>query len=49
MWDKSGQGCSSGKYTSRFPVRERAAEVLAALELLKQRDDIDTSRIGAWV
>lgn len=33
MWDKAGQGCSSGKYVSRLPIRERAMEVLAALEI----------------
>jgi alpha-beta hydrolase superfamily lysophospholipase len=48
LWDKAGQGCSSGAYTSRLPLRERTEEVLAAIDLLKQRDDIDTTRIGAW-
>lgn len=48
IWDKAGNGCSSGKYSNGLPIRERATETLAALEALKQRDDIDVSRIGVW-
>lgn len=48
LWDKAGNGCSSGKYSSALPIQERATETLAALDMLKQRDDIDARRIGVW-
>ena len=48
-WDKAGNGCSSGSYSSRLlPIQERATEALAALEILKRRADIDPTRIGLW-
>ncbi|MEZ0472987.1 alpha/beta hydrolase family protein [Luteimonas salinilitoris] len=49
VWDKAGNGCSSGKYADPvLPIRERATETLAALNVLRQRSDIDSSRIGLW-
>jgi pimeloyl-ACP methyl ester carboxylesterase len=48
IWDKAGNGCSSGAYSSELPIRERATETLAALKVLKDRGDIDSSRIGVW-
>jgi pimeloyl-ACP methyl ester carboxylesterase len=48
IWDKAGSGCSEGKYSHAFPLRERATEALAAVQLLRQRDDIDPTRIGLW-
>jgi uncharacterized protein len=48
IWDKAGNGCSSGAYSSELPIRERATETLAALKVLKKRSDIDSSRIGMW-
>jgi hypothetical protein len=48
IWDKAGNGCSSGAYSSELPIRERATETLAALKALQERDDIDSSRIGIW-
>ncbi len=48
IWDKAGNGCSDGQYTSALPIQERATEVLAALAMLRQRADIDSTRIGAW-
>lgn len=48
MWDKAGNGCSSGKYSRALPIQERATETLAAVDMLKQRDDIDARRIGLW-
>ena len=48
-WDKAGNGCSSGSYSSRLlPIQERVTEALAALEILKRREDIDPTRIGLW-
>lgn len=48
VWDKAGNGCSDGRYSSALPIQERATETLAALAMLKQRSDIDSQRIGAW-
>ena len=48
VWDKAGNGCSTGSYASGNPIRERAAEAVAALRTLKQRRDIDASRMGLW-
>jgi dipeptidyl aminopeptidase/acylaminoacyl peptidase len=45
-WDKPGVGKSgSGTYVQQ-PLGVRAQEVLAAVEMLKKRDDIDPKRIG---
>ncbi len=48
VWDKAGDGCSTGGYANGNPIRERALETLAALRALKQRNDIDASRMGLW-
>jgi uncharacterized protein len=48
IWDKAGNGCSSGSYSSGNPIRERAGEAAAALRALKDRPDIDASRMGLW-
>jgi alpha-beta hydrolase superfamily lysophospholipase len=48
IWDKAGNGCSTGAYSSGNPIRERAGEAVAALRALKQRRDIDASRMGLW-
>jgi pimeloyl-ACP methyl ester carboxylesterase len=48
VWDKAGDGCSTGGYAHGNPIRERARETLAALRALKQRSDIDASRMGLW-
>lgn len=48
IWDKAGNGCSEGKYSQAFPLRERATEALAAVQVLRGRDDIDPTRIGLW-
>jgi alpha-beta hydrolase superfamily lysophospholipase len=48
IWDKAGNGCSTGAYSSGNPIRERAGEAVAALRALKQRHDIDASRMGLW-
>jgi hypothetical protein len=56
IWDKAGNGCSEGKYSHEFALRERASETLAAVQMLRGRADIDPQRIGllgvsqgAWV
>lgn len=48
VWDKPGNGCSDGKYVSSLPLRERTTEAIQAIAALKQRPDIDLSRIGLW-
>lgn len=48
VWDKAGHGCSEGRYLHPDDVYGRANEVVAAVEALQGRDDIDASRIGAW-
>jgi hypothetical protein len=48
VWDKAGNGCSTGKYSSGNPIRERARETVAALRVLKERSDIDATRMGVW-
>jgi uncharacterized protein len=48
IWDKAGNGCSTGSYADGNPIRERAGEAVAALRALKERRDIDTSRLGIW-
>jgi uncharacterized protein len=48
IWDKAGNGCSTGSYSSGNPIRERAGEAVAALRALKERGDIDASRMGLW-
>ncbi len=46
-WDKPGVGDSTGDFKTQS-FTDRADEVVAAVELLKTRDDIDSSRIGMW-
>jgi uncharacterized protein len=48
VWDKPGDGCSSGSYAPGIPLRQRAHETTLALRALKQRSDIDPSRMGLW-
>lgn len=48
VWDKPGNGCSDGKYVSSLPLRERTTEAIQAIAALKQRADLDLSRIGLW-
>ncbi len=44
-WDKPGVDNSTGDWRKQS-MEDRAKEVLAAIEYLKTRDDIDTTRIG---
>ena len=48
MWDKPGCGHSEGERRQIQSYRERAGEVVAALDWLNGRSDIDPSRIGLW-
>lgn len=48
VWDKAGQGCSSGGYVHADDVHTRADELLAALAALGRQPRIDPARIGAW-
>lgn len=48
LWDAAGSGCSGGRYRGLADLYVRADDVLAAVETLSARDDIDASRIGAW-
>ena len=46
IYDKRAGAELSG--TSRVDMRDLAADALAAVELLKKRDDIDVRQIGLW-
>lgn len=46
-WDKPGIGESTGDYRTQFNA-DRAQEVLAAIEWLKNRPEVDPRRIGLW-
>lgn len=48
VWDKAGSGCSEGRYGGLADLYLRSDEVVAAVEALRQRGDIDPARIGAW-
>jgi hypothetical protein len=48
VWDKAGNGCSSGRYRGIADLYRRADQVLAAAEQLGVRPDIDAGRIGVW-
>ncbi|HLA70701.1 MAG TPA: alpha/beta hydrolase [Steroidobacteraceae bacterium] len=48
VWDKAGNGCSTGGYPHGNPIRVEARETLAALRALKQRADIDAAKMGLW-
>lgn len=48
IWDKAGNGCSTGNYSDGNPIRERSSEGIAALNALKERPEIDSSRMGLW-
>ena len=36
IWDKAGNGCSSGRYSSALPLQERVSETLAAVAMLQE-------------
>jgi dipeptidyl aminopeptidase/acylaminoacyl peptidase len=46
-WDKPGVGESKGDW-SQQSFKDRANEVLSAIQFLKSRNDIDSKRIGLW-
>jgi pimeloyl-ACP methyl ester carboxylesterase len=46
-WDKPGVGESSGDWRFQTAL-DRAQESLAAIQFLRQRPEIDASRIGFW-
>lgn len=47
-WDKPGVGNSKGKYNRNKLMEERAEVVLAGIDYLKNRSDIDKKFIGLW-
>ena len=47
IYDKRGTGLSTGDW-QRQSFDELASDVLAAVDLLKRRKDVDTRKIGAW-
>lgn len=47
-WDKPGTGGSKGEYIRSRLMEERAEVLLAGIDYLKNRNDIDTNRIGLW-
>jgi len=46
-WDKPGVGESKGDWKSQTN-QDRASEVIAAIQFLKGRNDIDPNKIGIW-
>lgn len=48
IWDRAGNGCSTGSYAAPTDFHGLAAELRVALDVLSRRPDIDTQRIGAW-
>ena len=47
IYDKRGTGLSSGDW-QRQSYDELASDVLAAVDVLKRRKDVDARKIGAW-
>jgi pimeloyl-ACP methyl ester carboxylesterase len=47
-WDKPGTGASTGEIDRKRLVEQRAQIVLDAIEVMKEREDIDTMMIGLW-
>ncbi len=47
-WDKPGTGASTGQIDRSRLGEQRAQIVLDAIAVLKQRPDIDATRIGMW-
>lgn len=45
-WDKPGVGKSQGEYVYYQSFYDRSDEILAAIDFLKKRQDIDSRRIG---
>jgi CubicO group peptidase (beta-lactamase class C family)/pimeloyl-ACP methyl ester carboxylesterase len=48
IWDKPGQGGSTGTFDPKRLLAERAAILLDAVAAMKRRTDIDPARIGRW-
>lgn len=48
IYDKRGTGESGGAYESRKPYENLVNDALAAVELLKQRREIEPLEIGMW-
>jgi uncharacterized protein len=48
LWDRAGNGCSTGGYRAPTDLHGRAEELSVALVSLSQRKDIDPQRIGVW-
>lgn len=46
VYDKRGNGASTGTFYDSLPIEELGADVLAAVEYLKTRADVDRRRIG---
>ena len=47
-WDKPGTGESTGQLNDSHVYHQRAQIVLDAIEVMKERPDIDPGRIGLW-
>jgi hypothetical protein len=46
-WDKPGIGNSTGDWTAQS-MEDRAHEGLAAIRLLKERQEVAPNKIGVW-
>jgi len=47
-WDKPGTGESTGQLSDSRVIHQRAQIVLDAIEVMKERRDIDAGHIGLW-
>jgi len=47
-WDKPGTGESTGQFNQSHLLEQRSQIVLDAVRVLKNRPDVDSSRIGMW-
>jgi alpha-beta hydrolase superfamily lysophospholipase len=48
VWDRRGSGCSAGRNRGIADLFLRTDDVLAAVDALRGRADIDPKRIGLW-
>lgn len=48
IWDRAGDGCSTGSYSAPTDIYGLAEELRVALDVLSRRPDVDAQRIGAW-
>jgi pimeloyl-ACP methyl ester carboxylesterase len=48
VWDKPGSGASTGEFDTESEISQRAGILVAGIDLLRDRPDVDADRIGLW-